>query len=122
MAPGWRKQSGIERRVKMANCQDFTIKLQNSTHGEIRTTKFEYKDGSKWKTENMFGLDGYQKIEKDHYVEFKRDLEGVGGETTQFKVTYKHHIGGTVWSTEKYAYSDTFTAIDNGRKTVVMTA
>ena len=44
----------------MANCEDFTITVMNNTHAEVKMTKFEYKDGSKWKTENFLGLDGYQ--------------------------------------------------------------
>ena len=40
----------------MANCGNFKITLMNSTHGEIKVTKFEYKDGSKWEAETgMFG-------------------------------------------------------------------
>ena len=79
----------------MANCEDFTITLKNSTSGEIKATKFEYKDGSNWRTENMFGLDGHQKIDEGRSISFKRDLEGVGDESTQFRVTYQHHLGGT---------------------------
>ena len=106
----------------MANCQDFTITLQNSTDAEIKATKFEYKDGSDWKTENIFGIDGFKKIEKDHHIDFKRNLQGIGDESTCFKVTYRHHIGGTTWSTDKVKTTDPFTAHDNGKKTVILTA
>lgn len=105
----------------MANCQDFTITLHNSTHAEIKVTKFEYKDGSKWKVENMLGVDGHQKIEKDHEIPFTRDLEGIGSENTQFRVTYQHHVGGTKWSQDFIETTATFKAIDNGRKTVTLT-
>lgn len=104
----------------MANCQDFTITLHNSTDGEIKVTKFEYKDGSNFKTENMFGIDGHQKIEKDHGVSFKRNLQGIGDESTQFKVTYKHHVGGTLWGDDNVQTTETFTAHDNGSKTVIL--
>ncbi|HYI82296.1 MAG TPA: hypothetical protein VEX11_03690 [Acetobacteraceae bacterium] len=106
----------------MANCENFKIILRNSTHGEIKVTKLEYKDGSKWETERMFGLDGIQKIEKDHSVTFTRDLGGVGDESTQFRVTYQHHIGGTKWSADKCEVTDAFTAHDNGSRMVTLTA
>ena len=105
----------------MANCQDFKITLKNAAGGEIKATQFQYKDGARWKTENMFGLDGYQKIEKDHQVTFTRDLEGIGSESTQFRVTYRHHIGGTVWGDEIVETTGSFTAYDNGSKTVTLT-
>ena len=105
----------------MATCEDFTITLQNSATDEIKATKFEYQDGSTWKTENMFGIDGFKKIEKDHHIDFKRNLQGIGGESTCFRVTYKHHVGGTTWSADKVATSTRFTAIDNGSKTVTLT-
>jgi hypothetical protein len=69
----------------MANCENYKITVMNSTHGEIKVTKFEYKDGSNWKTENMLGLDGHQKIEEKHGLTWTRDLEGVGNEDTQFR-------------------------------------
>ena len=105
----------------MANCQDFTIALQNGTDGEIKVTKFEYKDGSNFKTENMFGLDGHQKIEKDHSVSFKRNLQGIGNENTQFRVTYKHHIGGINWGGANVQTTEEFIAQDNGNRTVTLT-
>ena len=104
----------------MANCQNFTITLQNSTDGEIKVKKFEYKDGSKFKTEHMFGIDGHQKIEKDHSVSFTRNLEGIGDESTQFQVTYSHHIGGVKWGADNVQTTETFTAHDNGSRTVVL--
>ena len=104
----------------MATCEDFTIRLQNSTDGEIKVTKFEYKDGSSFKTENMFGIDGHQKIEKDHTVSFTRNLGGIGDESTQFRVTYKHHIGGTRWGDDNVQLTETFVAHDNDSKTVVL--
>ena len=106
----------------MANCEDFTIYLKNNTQDEIKVTKFEYKDGSVWKPESMFGLDGHQKIDSSQSVPFKRDLEGIGGESTQFRVTYQHHLGGTKWGSEIRAVTDTFVAQDNGNRTVNLSA
>ena len=105
----------------MANCQNFKITIDNSCDGEIKATKFEYKDGSTWKTENMFGIDGHQKIEKDHAVRFTRNLGGIGDETTTFRVTYKHHVGGTVWGDDICKTTESFVAHDNGSKTVTLT-
>ncbi len=104
----------------MATCENFTITLQNSTDGEIKATKFEYEDEGTFKTENMFGLDGYQKIEKDHSVDFTRNLGGIGDETTRFRVTYKHHIGGTQWGVDNVQTTGSFVAHDNGSRTVVL--
>ena len=105
----------------MANASNFTITLKNSTDAEIKATKFEYKDGTKWETENLFGLDGFKKIEKDHSFPFTRTLQGVGDEGTCFKVTYKHHIGGTTWSTDKVETTAPFVCHDNGSKIVTLT-
>lgn len=105
----------------MAKCENFKIILKNSTDGEIKATKFEYKDGSKWKTEKMFGIDGIQKIEKDHAVKFTRNLGGIGDENTCFRVTYKHRFGGTVWGDKIVERTGMFTAHDNGSKTVTLT-
>lgn len=104
----------------MAKCEDFRIILKNHADGEVKATKFEYKDGSKWKTENMFGLDGIQKIEKDHQVSFTRNLGGIGDESTKFRVTYKHHIGGTRWGSKLCEITSAFVAHDNGSKTVTL--
>ena len=78
----------------MATASNFRITIHNGTNDEVKATRFEYRDGPAWRTEAMFGLDGHQKIEKGHGVVFTRDLEGVGGEETQFRVTYQHHAGG----------------------------
>ena len=105
-----------------ANCENYKITVMNSTHGEIKVTKFEYKDGSNWKTEKPFGLDGYQKIEKDHGFTWTRDLEGIGNENTQFRVTYQHHVGGTKWGDDKCMVTSVFKAEDNESRTVTLTA
>ena len=105
----------------MATADNFTIKLRNCTNSEIKAKKFEYKDGAKWKTENMFGLDGHQKIEKVHEVAFTRNLRGIGSENTCFRVTYSHHIGGTKWSKNYIETTTMFKAEDNKSKTVTLT-
>jgi len=104
----------------MATASNFSITIHNSTADEVKATKFEYKDGSNWKTENMFGVGGNQKIEKDHGVVFNRNLQGVGGESTQFRVTYEHHVGGSVWGSPKIETTSSFVCNDNGSKTVTL--
>jgi len=111
----------FNRGNKMATCENFGITLKNSCDGEIKAKKFEYKDGSNWKTENMFGIDGFQKIEKDHQIPFTRNLGGIGNESTQFRVTYCHHKGGSVWGGDIVETTNSFTAVDNGHMTVTLT-
>lgn len=105
----------------MANCENFRITLHNSCDAEIKVKKFEYKDGSNWKTENMLGIDGVQKIEKDHEIPFTRTLSGIGEESTSFRVTYCHHLGGLKWGNDIVATTPAFVAHDNHSKTVTLT-
>jgi hypothetical protein len=100
-------------------CNDVCIVLiNNDIAGKvIKATKFEYKDGSKWKTENLLGLDGHQKIEPHDAAGFDRNLQGIGGERTQFKVTYKSEswlAEGPRWGDEVVETTDTFTCHDHG--------
>jgi hypothetical protein len=61
-------------KTMSTTCGDFKITLMNGTNDEIKVTKFEYKDGSIWKTEiGMFGADGHQKIEPALFVQAVRD-------------------------------------------------
>ena len=106
----------------MANCENFKIHLQNDTPDEVKVTKIEYKDGSKWKAENMFGLDGHQELERGQCLPFKRGLESVGNESTQFRVTYQHHIGCTKWGPDKCGVAGAFVARDNEDMRVVLSA
>jgi len=106
---------------RMTTCGNFTINVKNSTDAEIRVTKIEYKDGSNFKTENCLGIDGVEKIEKDHAKGFNRNLQGIGNESTSIRVTYQHHIGGTTWGDKLVETTDPFTALDNRSKTVTLT-
>lgn len=107
-----------------ANCQDFTIWIKNETPTiEIKVTKFEYKDGSNWKTENLFGVDGYERLDTYQSSDFKRNLQGIGSESTQFRVTYKLDDGYTTygfkkWGDDKIQTISAFTCHDNGTRTV----
>lgn len=86
----------------MANAKDVSIFFKNEYDCEIKVTELNYllPDGS-WTTEHMFGLDGHQKLEPHQCLGGKRTLEKVGGELTQFRVTFEKHLGGTKWS-ERY--------------------
>ena len=77
-------------------CSNVTIKLTNSTSSQIKVTKFEYYDYSakEWRTEVMFGVDGYQKLEPGKSWSKKQDLEHIENDKTKFKVTYQSLIGG----------------------------
>lgn len=80
------------------SCKDVTIKVLNRSANEVKLTKLEYlKDGENWLTENVFGLDGHQKLEPN--VEFKttRNLQRVGSEITQVRLTFERHLGGSKW-------------------------
>lgn len=105
----------------MTTCGNFTIIVKNSTDAEIKVTKVEYQDGSTFKTENCLGIDGVEKIEKDHAKSFKRNLQGIGNESTRLRVTYQHHIGGTTWGEKLVAATDQFLAEDNECRTVTLT-
>ena len=106
----------------MATAEKFVITIQNQCDGEIRATKLEYKDGPTWRREAVFGLDGHQKIEKDHGIRFSpQNLSGIGDEQTQLRVTYQHRGGGAVWGPDLVETTDPFVAHDNGSKTIVLT-
>jgi hypothetical protein len=105
--------------VFAANCESVHIVLLNNDVGgkEIKATKFEYMDGSKWKTENLFGLDGHHKIASTDPASFDRNLQGIGGERTQFRVTYRLEswlADGPRWSDEIVETTDMFTCEDHG--------
>lgn len=101
--------------------EDFRITIYNDTHVEVKVKQFEYKEDGRWNTENFLGADGIQKIEPKHGFTWKRDLRGIGNKSTQFRVTYSHHIGGTKWGDDLVAYSDTFVARDDEGKQVTLT-
>lgn len=105
----------------MGTATDFDITIYNDTHVEVKVKKFEYNDDGDWKTENFLGADGVQKIEPEHGFKWTRNLGGIGNASTQFRVTYSHHIGGTKWGEDLVEYSDTFVADDHGSKRVTLT-
>ena len=102
------------------NCNNVVIRLKNATSDEIKITTFQYFDfdKSKWRTESMFGIDGFQKLEPGKSMPWTRDLEHVGADDTKFKVTYQHHIGGTKWGTDRNVTTGTFKCQDGLSKEV----
>jgi hypothetical protein len=104
----------------MANAEDFTIVIQNKTGVEVRTTKFEFRDGDKSRTEHLWPS-GSTRIDNGGEKDYKRNLQGVGEESTEFTVTYQHRSGKSNWSANHVMTTDTFTCKDNGSYTVVLT-
>jgi hypothetical protein len=101
------------RTASAQTCSNVDVTIKNSTSDEIKVKRFEYLDGSTWRTETgMFGVDGFQKLMPNKSVPFERDLERVGGESTRIRVTYAHHIGGSKWGSDRTFYTSTFTCID----------
>jgi hypothetical protein len=103
----------------MANCEDFTITIQNRTGVEIRTTKLEYRDGTETHTEHAFGVDGSDRIDNGRDNKYKRNLQGIGEESTELTVTYQLRSGND-WSANHVVTTDTFTCRDNGSKTITI--
>jgi hypothetical protein len=92
---------------------DFVINISNGTPLEAKVKKFEYKDDDgDWNTENFLGVDGIHKIGPGHWFSWTRNLRGIGGKSTQFRVTYSLQVRGEPWSDDRVAYSEIFVAHD----------
>ena len=105
----------------MGTCEDFVITMKNACDEEIEATKLEYKDGPRWRREVSFGVGRHQKIGKHRQITLApHALRGVGGEPTQLRVTYKHHLGGSQWGPSLVKTTHPFIARDNGKKTIVL--
>jgi len=75
-----------------------------------------------WKTETgIFGVDGFDKLESGKSNAWTRDLESVLNDTTEFRVTYAHHIGGSKWGSDILAATGNFTCREGLKKTVTLT-
>jgi len=103
-------------------CGNFSITFMNETADEIKITKFEYFDSraSKWKTENMFGLDGHQKLNPGAEWTKTRDLEKVGGVDTDFRTTFKRAIGGNKWQQAEVMTVPDIRCNDQGDATIII--
>ncbi len=105
------------------NCKDVFITISNQTPDEVKVKKFEYGDFDKenWKTENMFGIDGFQKLMARQHYSWTRDLEAVKDDKTELRVTYVHHIGGSKWGSDLTETTGEFTCKEGLNKTVTLT-
>ncbi len=106
------------------NCKNVVITLSNKTDDDIRVKKFEYRDFDKgdWKTEVIFGLDGHQDLEEGKSYTFNsQNLESVLKDTTEFRFTYAHRIGGNKWEPDVTQTTGTFTCTEGMTKTVSLT-
>lgn len=95
----------------MTTAGDVRIVLQNRTGVEIKATKFEYRDGTRSKTENIF-FGGSDTLDAGEDKDYTRNLEGIGRESTEFTVTYQRRIGNN-WSANNVETTPTFTCDDN---------
>jgi hypothetical protein len=104
----------LSRRAEMSAGKNVTLTIINYSDAEVKVSKVEYQDGSDWRPEHCLGFDGIQKIEPhgQSIIFPSRDLEHVGGQETEFQVTYREHAGGTSWGDEMYAWSPRFTPGD----------
>ena len=112
------------KNLNAQTCKNVDIKIVNSTGDEIKVKKFEYNDIDKgtWKTETgMFGVDGFDKLEPGKSNSWARSLGFQDEMSTQFRVTYSHHIGGSKWGADKVYTTGTFTCSDNMPKTLTLT-
>jgi hypothetical protein len=104
----------------MATCEDVTIFITNSTGVEIKATQFQYTDGGRAKTENLFfgGSDTFDPGETKDYG--PRNLGGIGNENTRFTVTYQHRSGNS-WGPNLVETTGTLSCDDNDDFTITLT-
>ena len=102
----------------MTTAGDVRFIIQNRTGVEIKTTKFEYRDGTRSKTENIF-LGGSNTFDVGEDKDYTRNLEGIGNEQTEFTVTYQRRTGNN-WSANHVETTPTFTCNDNDEVVVVI--
>jgi hypothetical protein len=99
--------------AQAATCSDVELTLANYTGNEIKMTQLQYKKDGVWNTKTgIFGVDGYQKLEDGWGITYTINLAGVDGESTDFKLKYYLHAGGTKWDGPYYEYNGTFTCND----------
>lgn len=119
--------SGLSSSGKLLaadNCKNVVVTISNQTSDEIKVKKFEYRDFDKgvWKAETgIFGVDGFDKLEPGKSNSWTRDLESVLNDTTEFRVTYSHHIGGSKWGSDILAATGNFTCSEGLKRTVTLT-
>jgi hypothetical protein len=93
-------------------CENVSITIENGTNDPIKVTKFEYQDtsavGKPFRTENLLGIDGQEKLNVGKSFTKKRDLRSIKNELTRFRVTYRHQIGGVKFEDPIIEVANTF--------------
>jgi hypothetical protein len=93
-------------------CKNVSITIENGSNDSIKVTKFEYQDtsavGKPFRTENLLGIDGQQKLNPGKSFKKKRDLRSIKNERTRFRVTYRHQIGGVKFEDPVTELTNTF--------------
>ncbi len=105
------------------NCKGVNITVENGTTDQIKVTKFEYNDFDKqrWRLEPLLGVDGKEKLNARKSFTVTRDLEGVKNDKTQFKVWYRHKIGGVKFEDEIFQLGEIFVCQPNSSHSITVT-
>jgi hypothetical protein len=101
-------------------CKNVKITITNTTPDTIKVKKFEYFDAdkNKFRTENLLGVDGREILDSNKSFTTTRNLGQVGNDTTAFKVTYQHRIGGIKFESPVSVMTGNFKCTDGIDKTV----
>jgi hypothetical protein len=106
-------------------CKNVSITIENGTNDPIKVTKFEYQDtsavGNPFRTENLLGIDGQEKLNVGKSFTKKRDLRSIKNESTRFRVTYRHQIGGVKFEDPITEVTNTFDCRDGIFEKVTIT-
>lgn len=99
--------------AQAATCSNVQLLLGNVSGEEIKMTQLQYKKDGNWTTKTgIFGVDGHQKLEDGWGITYTIDFSGIDGESTDLKLKYYNHVGGTKWEGPHYEYHGTFTCRD----------
>lgn len=103
-------------------CKNVSIKIENGTSDTVKVTKFEYFDfdKNKYRTENLLGVDGQEKLNPGKSFTQTRDLGQVGNDRTKFRVTYRHQQGGIKFENPVSVTTPSFTCTNNSSQRVLL--
>ncbi len=103
-------------------CKNVNITIQNGTSDTIKVTKFEYFDfdKNKYRTENLLGANGQEKLNPGKSFSTTRNLGQVGNDKTKFRVTYRHQQGGTKFENPVSVSTESFTCTNDSSHPVVL--
>lgn len=106
-------------------CENVRITIENGTNDPIKVTKFEYQDtsavGKPFRTENLLGIDGQEKLNVGKSLTKKRDLRSIKNELTRFRITYRHQIGGVKFEDPITEVTNTFECRNGSFQKVILT-